>query len=150
LPSTPKLPVLTMAGKDFTGVKASLQLSAPQAGTFSCCPVAGFGIVQATPDVVATLRRNPVPLPGPALAGSFLKHADEQTVIGLAAVYQAIYNHRLLGIDFSRWGVVAAPCFLGRTALAHALKRFTLEGAWGVSPHLIPHHSVHAVSGTIS
>ncbi len=25
-----------------------------------------------------------------------------------------------------------------------------VEGAWGISPHFIPHHSLHAVSGTIS
>jgi hypothetical protein len=31
-----------------------------------------------------------------------------------------------------------------------ALKRFAAEGAWGVSPHLIPHRSLHAISGTVS
>src|SRR5262249_56456949 len=51
---------------------------------------------------------------------------------------------------FTDWAVLAAPRFLGRTALAQALNRFALEGAWGISPHLIPHHSLHSVSGTIS
>jgi hypothetical protein len=115
-----------------------------------CCPLAGLGIVRALPDLVAALRRNPVPPPGKPLAGSLLRHSDEQTVVALAAVYQAIHNHDLTSTDFTNWGVVAAPCFLGRATLAQALKRLTLEGAWGVSPHLIPHHSIHAVSGTIS
>jgi hypothetical protein len=30
------------------------------------------------------------------------------------------------------------------------LHRFREEGAWGISPHLIPHRSLHAVSGTLS
>jgi hypothetical protein len=100
--------------------------------------------------LLATLRRNPVPSPGTPLPPSFLKHADEQTVVGIAAVYQAIHNHHLADVDFRNWAVVGAPCFLGRGMLAHALRRFAAEGAWGVSPHLIPHHSVHAVSGTVS
>jgi hypothetical protein len=45
---------------------------------------------------------------------------------------------------------VAAPGFLGRATLISALNRYEAEGAWGISPHLIPHRSLHAVSGTIS
>jgi hypothetical protein len=135
-------------------VKPTAQLFAPRntprASHAVICPVAGFGIVQAAPDVLAALRRNPVPLPGAPVSPSFLKHADEQTVVGIAAVYQAIHNHNLAQVDFRDWGVVGAPCFLGRGTLAQALKRLAVEGAWGVSPHLIPHHSVHAVSGTVS
>jgi hypothetical protein len=46
--------------------------------------------------------------------------------------------------------VVAASRFMGRTALAAALVRFKAEGAWGLSPHLIPHRSLHSLSGTVS
>ena len=52
--------------------------------------------------------------------------------------------------SFRDWGVVAAPRFLGQPAMAAALKRFQAEGAWGVSPHLIPHRSLHSISGTVS
>jgi hypothetical protein len=34
--------------------------------------------------------------------------------------------------------------------MAAALQRFQAEGAWGVSPHLIPHRSLHSISGSIS
>jgi hypothetical protein len=34
--------------------------------------------------------------------------------------------------------------------MAAALQRFAAEGAWGVSPHLIPHRSRHSISGTVS
>jgi hypothetical protein len=131
-------------------VKPTVELFAPRAGSAMICPVAGFGIVRATPDLIGSLRRNPVPPPGAPLPVAFLKHADEQTVVGIAAVYQAIYNHNLAGVDFTNWGVVAAPSFLGRAMLLQTLKRLAAEGAWGVSPHLIPHHSIHAVSGTVS
>src|SRR5262249_2336298 len=40
--------------------------------------------------------------------------------------------------------------FLGRPTMAASLQRFDAEGAWGVSPHLIPHRSLHALSGTVS
>jgi hypothetical protein len=79
-----------------------------------------------------------------------LKHADEQTVVGLAAVLHAAQHERLADEDFTLWGVVAAPCFLGRATLVSAMARFDEEGAWGLSPHFIPHRSQHAVSGTIS
>src|SRR5262249_30780400 len=52
--------------------------------------------------------------------------------------------------DFRDWGVIGSPRFLGRAALATALVRYATEGAWGISPHLIPHRSLHALSGTVS
>jgi hypothetical protein len=107
-------------------------------------------VVEADAQAVAALRTNASPPGIPALPANFLKHADEQTVVGLFAVFQAIQNYGLTGDDFKDWAVVAAPRFFGRAILAAALRRFALEGAWGVSPHLIPHRSQHSLSGTIS
>jgi hypothetical protein len=98
---------------------------------------------------LADFRRQPGPVPGGPLPLSLLKHADEQTVVGLAAVLRAIHEHAL-SADFRDWGVLAAPRFLGRPLMAVALQRFQAEGAWGVSPHLIPHRSLHSISGTVS
>jgi hypothetical protein len=104
--------------------------------------------VETLPEV----RRRPWPAAagGEPLPASFLKHADEQTVAGLAAVFQAVHDHGLRETDFTAWGVLAAPRFLGRAAMAASLHRFRAEGAWGVSPHMIPHRSLHALSGTVS
>jgi hypothetical protein len=99
---------------------------------------------------LAELRRNPAGGHESSLPPSFLKHADEQTVAGLAAVYKAIHTAGLSANAFGDWGVLAAPRFLGRPAMAAALQRFQAEGAWGVSPHLIPHRSLHSISGTVS
>jgi hypothetical protein len=115
-----------------------------------CCALSAHGVIEADAPAVTALRTAPIPPGVPALPANFLKHADEQTVVGLLAVFQAIQNHGLTGEDFTDWAVVAAPRFFGRAILAAALRRFALEGAWGVSPHLIPHRSQHSLSGTIS
>jgi len=113
------------------------------------CDLAAHASVRATPEQLAELRRQPGPVPPGTLSASFLKHSDEQTVAGLAAVYHAIHNH-LPGTRFTDWAVLGAPCFLGRAVLAHALQRFRAEGAWGVSPHLAAHRSLHSLAGTVS
>lgn len=112
--------------------------------------VAAFGSVQVTLDKFPALRQRPGPGVGQSLPNNFLKHVDEQTVAALAAVLQAIEQFGLAETRFSDWGVVAAPAFLGRATLVVALQRHGDEGAWGVSPHFIPHRSQHAVAGTIS
>jgi hypothetical protein len=114
------------------------------------CSLAAQGRVRVPVEALPELRRRPGPVPPDTLPTSFLKHADEQTIAGLAAVYHAIADHGLAGTDFSRWGVLAAPRFLGRNTVGAALTRFDAEGAWGVSPHLIPHRTLHSISGTVS
>ena len=85
-----------------------------------------------------------------ALPASFLKHADEQTIVGICALSQVLQLPTLTDVDFTQWGVIAAPRFLGRAAMSVSLLRFAAEGAWGISPHLVPHRSLHALSGTVS
>jgi hypothetical protein len=101
-------------------------------------------------DTLPEARRNPGPALGLALPVSVLKHLDEQTIAGLAAVSRTIHTYGLEQPGFRSWGVIAAPHFLGQTTLVPSLQRFRAEGAWGVSPHVIPHHSLHSVSGTMS
>jgi hypothetical protein len=115
-----------------------------------CCDLAADAVVRVGLESLAERRRQPGPQPGEPLPASFLKHADEQTVAGLSAVYTAIHDGGLQTTNFHDWGVIAAPRFLGRPAMAAALQRFQTEGAWGVSPHLIPHRSLHSISGTVS
>jgi 3-oxoacyl-(acyl-carrier-protein) synthase len=116
--------------------------SAPPTQNTAWCAVVGHGCAAAEPETVSALRRrygNPI-----------LKQSDEQTLAALAAVHQAIDSYRLDAASFSNWGSIAGPRFLGRASMVVALRRFAEEGAWGISPHMIPHHSLHSVSGTIS
>jgi len=112
--------------------------------------VTAYGSVQLTADGLRLLRQQLTLPDAKPLPGSFLKHMDDQTVAGLAAVLQAIGRFGMGGNSFTDWGVLAAPRFLGRSTMVSALQRFGEEGAWGVSPHLIPHRSLHSLSGTIS
>jgi hypothetical protein len=114
------------------------------------CDVLAHGAVRVPPETLPALRQRPGPGAGERLPASFLKHADEQSVAGLAAVLRAIADHDLTGTAFTSWGVVGCPRFIGRVAMAAAMHRFAAEGAWGISPHLIPHRSLHAPSGTVS
>jgi len=114
------------------------------------CDIAAFGIVEATPDLLATLRKNPQPPGCRPLPGNFLKYSDDQTVAALAAVLRAVHEYRLEDRDFTNWAVVAAPRFLGRTPFTAAIDKFHRQGASAVSPLIIPFLSLHVVSGTIS
>ena len=79
-----------------------------------------------------------------------LRHVDEQTVVGVATVLKAVRDSGLEPSGFARWSVLAAPRFLGRAKFEATFPQYVAEGAWGVSPHLVPGHSLHSPSGTIS
>ncbi|HYV39429.1 MAG TPA: hypothetical protein VE988_27315 [Gemmataceae bacterium] len=136
--------------KDFSRVKPMHSSSLDSRGQTARCRVAGWTAYRVASADLPSLRQQPLVLQGTPLAPSFLKHADEQTIAGLTAVAKVLREHGLEDTDFSQWGVIASPRFLGRAALAVALSRFAAEGAWGISPHLIPHRSLHALSGTVS
>jgi hypothetical protein len=106
--------------------------------------------VRASQEKVCSLRRKPGNLGGSVLPPARLKHADEQTVVGLSAVLQAIEDAKLDPAGFGEWAVLAASRFLGRSIFNKVFPQFLVEGAWGVSPHLVANHSLHAVSGMIS
>ena len=96
------------------------------------------------------MRKQPVSIGAQKMPISFLKHAEDQTVLALMTVLRALEQEGWQGRSFSDWGVVAAPNLFGRVSIAQTIQRYQQEGAWGVSPHLIPHQSLHAMSGTIS
>jgi hypothetical protein len=124
--------------------------SGPLSQTGICCDILAHSSLCLTAAMFPSARRPPDAGGSAQLPPNFLKHADEQTVAGLAAVGHAIADFALARVPFRDWGIVAAPCFLGRATLARALEEFAREGPWGLSPHFIPHRSQHAVSGTIS
>jgi len=114
------------------------------------CGVAAYGVVEARLAALPALREQPGWPPERKIPPRFLRHADEQTVVGLAAVLRAMQQPPLAQQCFDDWGVVAAPHFPGRIGGATAMAKFQQEGPATVSPHVIPQHSLHSVSSTIS
>jgi len=114
------------------------------------CDVLAHACVRVAPSELPGLRQKPGPMPLAPLPAGLLKHSDDQTVAGMAAVLQAISSGGLASTRFTEWGVLAAPRFIGRVSMVTLLQRFAAEGAWGVAPQLIPHRSLHSLSGTIS
>lgn len=127
----------------------STQTTSP-AETVMAFRVSGFGAIRADACHLASVRRQPGACAGRALSPAFLRHADDQTVAAVAVMIRTISEAGWSKRSFGDWGVAAAPLLFSRSGSALALGRFLSEGAWGVSPHMIPHHSLHAVSGTIS
>lgn len=112
--------------------------------------IAGWGYAHLRAADFAGLRRS---LPTWAVEGTplhFFKHADEQTMLAVHAVDNAIQRHGLDPRAQEAFGVIAAPRFLGRTAAGAVIRRYLKDGAQGVTPHIISQHSLHSVSGAIS
>ena len=127
----------------------SIQSPPARRASFDCALVTQASC-RATSAEIATWRKSPDPSGRIAVHPSLLRHADEQTVAGVAAVFKAILGVGLDPEDFRHWAVLAAPRYFGRAAFERAFPTFQAEGAWGVSPHLIPAHSLHSPSGTLS
>lgn len=114
------------------------------------CTLAAHAAFEAGLDAIGELRETPGLEVAPQLPPRFLRHADEQAVVGMATVLRAMAAYPDSSADFSHWGVLAAPCMPGRLNGAYILSKFQQQGAAAVSPHVIPQHSLHSVSSAIS
>jgi hypothetical protein len=112
--------------------------------------IAALSILRADAATIENWRRQPIVVGTDKLPISMLRHAEDQSLLALKAVLDARLQAGWDEKSFADWGVIAAPNFFGRLSIAQTVHRYQKEGAWGVSPHLIPHQSLHAASGTIS
>jgi hypothetical protein len=110
----------------------------------------GWGTSRADLATIAGLRKKLPAWAPPDTPGHFLKHADEQTVLAVAAIDQAISSSNLDVQQFQNWSIIAAPRFIGRIAGVSTLERFGRGGGPAISPHVIPQHSLHSISGALS
>ena len=113
------------------------------------CRVAGHGLVECRASALGDLRSRAAPAGAPPIPHRFLRHADEQTVVGLHAVLAALAAGAPQPA-LSRHAVVAAPCQPGRLAAARTLAQLPAGGAVTVSPHVVPQCSLHSVAGAVS
>lgn len=114
------------------------------------CTVAAHGVVAASLSELPALRESPGVSGRHPIPPRFLRHSDEQTVVGLAAVLRAMDAEPLRDTCFDPWGVVAAPMFPGRLGGAATFRRYQQGGTAAISPHIIPQNSLHSVSSAIS
>jgi len=96
------------------------------------------------------LRDAPAPAGVAPLPPRFLRHADEQTVVGVQTVLAAVGAARLTPDELAGASVVAAPCRAGRVVAARTLAGWHARGAVAVSPHVVPHCSLHAMASAVS
>ncbi len=128
----------------------SFSARARRADEECACTVSAHTTLRVPLESIGALRDNPGLDSSPSLPPRFLRHSDEQTVVGVAAVLRAMAEPQLAGTDFSEWGVLAAPRLLGRLNAASMLSKFMELGPPAISPHAIPQHSLHAVSSAVS
>ncbi len=114
------------------------------------CTVAAQGVIAAPLNVLPALREDPGGSVRRPIPPRFLRHSDEQTVVGLAAVLRAMDEGPLRDTCFDDWGVVAAPMFPGRLGGAATFRKYQQSGPAAISPHIIPQNSLHSVSSAIS
>src|SRR5438552_819485 len=90
------------------------------------CDLLTWGSVRLTPSEVQQLRQGFKAPEGIKLPQGFFKHASEQTIAALAAVFQAMTRQGLPANVFKDWYVLGAPRFIGRAAMAAALAKFKI------------------------
>lgn len=116
----------------------------------AACAVGTHALVESRLSQVAALRDRGGPADAPALPARFLRHSDEQAVVAMHAVLEAIAAHPARQASFERYGVVAASCQAGQLQAAKVLAEFGIGGAGRVSPHIVPQCSLHSIAGTVS
>jgi len=80
------------------------------------------------------------------LGAGTLKQCDELTLVAIEAVRRA--KQSLPG-PTPDWGVLAGARVPGRRRMAESMGRFRDKGAWGVTPHFIPHSLLHSAAGLV-
>jgi hypothetical protein len=100
---------------------------------------------------LADLRQKGIERFSARLRPPLLKHSDEQTLAAALALDRAIARMEGSGTqDLSRWAIVSATRYLGRTAFAAVIDKYKIDGPWGVSVQVIPHTSPHALASSLS
>jgi hypothetical protein len=118
--------------------------------TAAALEICAVGSSQADLPTIAGLRKTRPDWAPQDTPGHFLKYADEQTVVAVAAVDRAIQANRAFVGELKSWSIVVAPRFVGRIGGVATLERFGRGGGPAISPHLIPQHSLHSASGALS
>lgn len=114
------------------------------------CGIVAHALVEARLSEIPALRDAAAPAGGPGLPPRFLRHCDEQTVVGAHAVLRGLAASGRPLDAFARHAVVAAPCLPGRFMAAKSLAGMRQGGPVMVSTHVVPQGSLHSLAGVVS
>lgn len=120
------------------------------AAAAAACAVASHAMIEVRLSAIDTLRTGGWPAAAPALAPRFLRHSDEQTVVGMHAVLAAMARYPEPRPSFDRYGVIAASCQAGRISAAQTLVQAAAIGGTAVSTRIVPECSLHSPAGAVS
>lgn len=112
--------------------------------------ILAWGWAQRSAEGLGELRRTLPSWSPPDTPHHFFKYADEQTLLAVHAVDDALRRSDLDPVELRSWGMIGAPRFLGRQVTAHAVEQYARLGGTRVSPHIIPQNSLHSISGALS
>jgi len=85
-----------------------------------------------------------------SLPPRFLRHADEQTVIGMHSIIRAMAVDTQDSRDMSNDAVIAATCLAGQPSAARTMIGLRDKGPVAVTPHIVPQCSLHSVASAAS
>lgn len=114
------------------------------------CLIRGGQVVAVRRSELGELARKPAPSGGPALPPRFLRHADEQTVVGMRAVLKTLVDAGGAAADLVHDAVVAASCGAGQPTAARTMVALKQQGPVGVTPHVVPQCSLHSPASAVS
>lgn len=129
--------------------KSAFQANSPSAFSGEL-GVEGWGYARCPIGEISSYRKGLPAWASEEAGPTFLKYADDQTVMAVRAIDSAFSAGFVTPEEQRDWSIVVASQFLGRQASAVVIHRFQKNGATGVSPHIIAHHSLHSVSGALS
>ena len=127
----------------------SLPPIAGRSGGLCLVNVTARATIAASLTAIPALRDGGWPDSAPALPRRFLRHADEQTVVGMHAVLAAIAAAPAPPAVEGH-GVIAASCQAGRIAAAQTLVQAATGGGVTVSTQIVPQGSLHSLAGAVS
>ncbi len=110
--------------------------------------VIAHGAIASSLSNISALRKT-TPPSAPSLPKRFLNHADEQTVMGIHAILNALVSLPEIP-SLEHHGIIAASCQAGRIAAAQTLVKAQHGGGVTVSTQIVPQCSLHSIAGAIS
>jgi acyl carrier protein len=112
--------------------------------------VRGIGIVDLPIAEIGAMRERVAAEGADPKAQSVARLCDDQTILGILAVKEAMRHGPIRPDEMTMWNLIASSRFLGRLSSVSSWRRFEKLGPSRMSPLLIPFVSLHAGASVLS